>query len=142
GPSAVQCANGVIDVLVADEVEATQTVRRYLSYFQGPLAEWTCADQRLLRHCVPENRVRAYDVRKVIETLADTGSVLELRRHFAPAMVTALIRIEGRPIGLMANNPMHLGGAIDAEAGDKAARFIALCDAHGLPLLSLCDTPG
>jgi acetyl-CoA carboxylase carboxyltransferase component len=103
---------------------------------------WECADQRLLRRLVPENRLRAYDVRAVIDTLADTGSVLELRRHFGRGMVTALVRVEGRPLGLIANNPMHLGGAIDSDGADKAARFMQLCDAFDLPILSLCDTPG
>ena len=142
GPSDVQSANGVIDVLVDDEAAATSAARQYLSYFQGPLSAWQCADQRELRRAIPENRLRVYDVRKVIDTLCDTGSVLELRPCFGLAMVTALARIEGRPVGLIANNPMHLGGAIDADAADKAARFIQLCDAHGLPIVSLCDTPG
>jgi acetyl/propionyl-CoA carboxylase alpha subunit/acetyl-CoA carboxylase carboxyltransferase component len=142
GPADVQSANGVIDVLVDDEAAATAAARQYLGYFQGPLAAWQCADQRELRRAIPENRLRVYDVRKVIDLLADTGSVLELRRAFGLAMVTAFVRIEGRPVGLIANNPMHLGGAIDADAADKAARFIQLCDAHGLPIVSLCDTPG
>jgi acetyl-CoA carboxylase carboxyltransferase component/biotin carboxylase len=142
GPSDVQSANGVIDVLVADEAEAVAVAKRYLGYFQGPLARWECADQRLLRRAIPENRLRSYDVRAVIETLADTGSMLELRRPFGRGMVTALIRIEGRPLGLIANNPMHLGGAIDSDGADKAARFMQLCDAFDLPIVSLCDTPG
>lgn len=142
GPSSVQGPNGVIDVLVEDEAEATRIARQYLSYFQGETRDWQCADQRLLRHAVPENRLRAYDIRQVIATLADVGSVLELRRQFAPGMITALVRIEGKPFGLLANNPAHLGGAIDAAAGDKAARFMQLCDAFDLPLVSLCDTPG
>ncbi|MEZ5650984.1 MAG: carboxyl transferase domain-containing protein [Burkholderiaceae bacterium] len=142
GPVAIQTPNGVIDVLVDDEAQATDTARRYLGYFQGATQDWSCADQRLLRHAVPENRLRVYDVRRVIETLADTGSVLELRPKFGIGIVTALIRIEGRPFGLIANNPHHLGGAIDADAGDKAARFVQLCDAFGLPIVSLCDTPG
>ncbi|WP_028225733.1 acetyl-CoA carboxylase family protein [Paraburkholderia ferrariae] len=142
GPSSVQSANGVIDVLVEDEAEAVRVAKQYLAYFQGPLADWTCADQRLLREAIPENRLRVYDIRRVIETLADSGSVLELRRQFAPGLITAFVRIEGKPFGLLANNPMHLGGAIDAQAGDKAARFMQLCDAFDIPLLSLCDTPG
>jgi acetyl/propionyl-CoA carboxylase alpha subunit/acetyl-CoA carboxylase carboxyltransferase component len=142
GPVSVQAPNGVVDVLVADEAEAVRVAKRYLSYFQGPLADWTCADQRRLRHLIPENRLRAYDVRGVIDTLADEGSVLELRHRFARGMVTALIRIEGRPMGLVANDPTHLGGAIDADGADKAARFLQLCDAFDLPVLMLCDTPG
>nr|MBA2682439.1 carbamoyl-phosphate synthase large subunit [Ktedonobacteraceae bacterium] len=142
GPVSMQAPNGVIDVVVADEVEAVQVAKHYLSYIQGSTTEWECADQRLLRHLIPENRLRVYDIRKVIETVADRGTVLELRRQFALGMITALIRIEGRPFGLIANNPMHLGGAIDSDGADKAARFLQLCDAFGLPLLSLCDTPG
>ena len=142
GPIDVQAANGVVDIAVADEAEAVEVAKQYLSYFQGALGEWECADQRLLRGAIPENRLRIYDVRKVVETLADTSSVLELRRQFGLGMVTALIRIEGRPIGVIANNPTHLAGAIDSDGADKASRFMQLCDAFDLPLLFLCDTPG
>ena len=142
GPLDVQVANGVVDVPVADEAEAVAVARRYLSYFAGPVGEWSCADQAELRGVVPQNRLRVYDVRRAIELLADSGSVLELRAGFALGMVTALARIEGRPVGVVANNPMHLGGAIDAVGSDKAARCLQLCDAFDLPLLFLCDTPG
>ena len=142
GPMSVQVRNGVVDLPVADEAEAVRVAKKYLSYFQGPVSRWECADQRLLRGIIPENRLRIYDVRAVIETLADTGSVLELRRHFGLGMVTALVRIEGRPLGVIANNPTHLAGAIDSDGADKAARFMQLCDAFDLPLLFLCDTPG
>ncbi len=142
GPADVQSPNGVIDVLVEDEREAARVAKQYLSYFQGTRGDWSCADQLALRRAIPENRRRVYDVRSVIETLADTGSVLELRRHFGLGMVTALARIEGRPLGIIANNPMHLSGAIDSDGADKAARFMQLCDAFDLPILNLCDTPG
>jgi len=142
GPMAMQTANGVVDIAVADEAEAVAAAKKWLSYFQGPLKNWQCADQRLLRQAIPENRLRVYDLRSVIETLVDTGSYLELRRGFGAGMVTGLIRIEGRPMGLMANDPMFLGGAIDSDGADKAARFMQLCDAFDLPILSLCDTPG
>jgi acetyl/propionyl-CoA carboxylase alpha subunit/acetyl-CoA carboxylase carboxyltransferase component len=142
GPVSVQAPNGVVDVVVTDEAEAVRVAKQYLSYFQGNLSEWQCADQRELRQLIPENRLRVYDIRQVIATLADHDSVLELRRQFAPGLITAFIRIEGKPFGLLANNPAHLGGAIDAVAGDKAARFMQLCDAFDIPLLSLCDTPG
>ena len=142
GPMPVQVSNGVVDVPVADEAEAVRAAKQYLAYFQGPLAAWECTDQRRLRAIVPENRLRIYDVRSVIRTLADTGSVLELRRHFGLGMVTALVRVEGRPLGIVANDPSHLGGAIDRDGADKAARFMQLCDAFDLPLLFLCDTPG
>ena len=142
GPMSEQVPNGVVDIAVADEAEAVRVAKQYLSYFQGPFSNWQCADQRLLRSLIPENRLRIYDVRKVIETLADTNSVLEIRRHFGLGMVTAFIRIEGRPLGVIANNPSHLAGAIDSDGADKAARFMQLCDAFDIPLLLLCDTPG
>jgi acetyl-CoA carboxylase carboxyltransferase component len=104
--------------------------------------EWSCADQRVLRSAIPANRLRTYDTRAVVEGLADTGSVLELRRHFGLGMVTALARIEGQPVGILANNPAHLAGAIDSDGSDKAARFMQLLDAFDIPLLVLCDTPG
>ena len=142
GPVADQAPNGVIDVVVENDSEAVDVARRYLSYFQGTVADWSCADQRELRSAVPENRVRVYDVRDVISTLCDSGSVLELRAAYAPGMVTALVRIEGRPFGVIANNPLHLGGAIDGPGADKASRFMQLCDAFDLPIVTLCDTPG
>jgi acetyl-CoA carboxylase carboxyltransferase component len=138
----VQVPNGVVDVAVRDEAEAVAAAKKYLGYFTTVTDDWTARDQRLLRHAVPENRLRAYDVRTVVDTLADTDSVLELRRAFGRGVVTALVRVEGKPLGLIANDPAHLGGAIDADAADKAARFLQLCDAHDLPVLSLCDTPG
>ena len=142
GPMSVQRANGVVDIAVADEAEAVSAAKTYLSYFQGDTEGGNCADQRLLRAAIPENRLRVYDVRRIVELLADTGSVLELRRDFGPGIVTALVRVEGRALGLIANNPRHLAGAIDSDGADKAARFMQLCDAHGLPILVLCDTPG
>jgi acetyl-CoA carboxylase carboxyltransferase component len=142
GPIHVQAPNGVVDIAVADEAEAVRVAKQYLSYFQGPIPQWDCADQRSLRTIVPENRLRVYEVRSVIETLADQGSALELRRDFGLGMVTALIRIEGRALGVIANNPKYLAGAIDSAASDKAARFMQLCDAFDIPILFLCDTPG
>ncbi|MGB3866900.1 MAG: carboxyl transferase domain-containing protein [Xanthobacteraceae bacterium] len=142
GPVSFQSPNGVIDILVEDEEEATAVAQKYLSYFQGAVKTWEAPDQRLLRRAIPENRLRVYDIRNVIDLLADEGSVLEIRRDFGVGMITALIRIEGKPFGLIANNPKHLGGAIDAAAGDKAARFMQLCDAYDIPIISLCDTPG
>ena len=142
GPSSVQSGNGVIDILVQDEAHAVAAAKQYLSYFQGATPDWQCADARALRHAIPENRLRVYDVRAVMRGVADSGSLLELRAGFGAGILTALARIEGRAIGLMANNPQHLGGAIDADAADKAARFMQLCNAHGLPIVALCDTPG
>ncbi|WP_051871443.1 carboxyl transferase domain-containing protein [Streptomyces sclerotialus] len=142
GPLSVQVPNGVVDIPVADEPEAVRTAKRYLSYFRGPTDDWESPDPRLLRHAIPANRRRAYPIRRVIDGLADTASVLELRAGFGTGVVTALVRIAGRPMGLLANNPHHLGGAIDRDAADKAARFLQLCDAFGLPVLALCDTPG
>ncbi|MDA0353594.1 MAG: carbamoyl-phosphate synthase large subunit [Chloroflexi bacterium] len=142
GPMSFQVPNGVVDIAVEDEVEAVEVAKRYLSYFQGRRRTWETHDQRLLRRIVPEHRLRIYDIRKVIETIADIDSVLELRPQFGLAMVTAFARIEGRPIGIVANNPAHIGGAIDADAGDKAARFMQICDAFDIPILFLSDTPG
>lgn len=142
GPSRVQHANGVIDVLVDDEAGAVQAARHYLSFFQGRTSQWSAPDQRLLRAVVPENRLRVYDTRTAMAGLVDEGSLLLLRTGFGAGIHTALARIEGRPVGLLANNPQHLGGAIDADAADKGARFMQLCNAHGLPIVSLVDTPG
>ncbi|RKR69638.1 biotin-dependent enzyme [Acidovorax sp. 94] len=142
GPSRVQHANGVIDVLVDDEAGAVQAARDYLSFFQGRTSQWSAPDQRLLRAVVPENRLRVYDTRMAMAGLVDEGSLLLLRTGFGAGIHTALARIEGRPVGLLANNPQHLGGAIDADAADKGARFMQLCNAHGLPIVSLVDTPG
>jgi acetyl-CoA carboxylase carboxyltransferase component len=142
GPVSVQVPNGVIDVLVDDEKEAVDVARRYLSFFQGDLTDWNAPDQTLLREVVPADRRRVYDVHRALELLADEGSILELRPSFTPGMVTALIRVEGRAVGVIANNPMHLAGAVDGACADKAARFLQLCEAFGLPVLSLCDTPG
>ncbi len=142
GPVDVQTSNGVIDILVENEEEGAAVARKYLSYFQGSIDSWDCADQRALRHAIPENRKRAFDVRRIIETLCDAESVLELRPDYGIGMVTALARIEGRPFGLIANNNQHLSGAIDSEGANKAARFIELCNVFDLPIVSLCDTPG
>jgi acetyl-CoA carboxylase carboxyltransferase component len=142
GPVSVQEPNGVIDVVAQDEAEAVMIAKRFLSYFQGPLADWTCADQTLLRTAVPADPKRVHDARALLRTLADTDTVLELRPAFGRTVVTALVRIEGRPVGVIANDPSHLSGALDADGSDKASRFMQLCDAFGVPLLSLVDTPG
>jgi acetyl-CoA carboxylase carboxyltransferase component len=142
GPIDVQYGNGVVDLRVADERDAVAAARRYLSYFHGAGEPGSVADQDLLRRLIPEQRKRVYDVRRVVGGLFDEGSVLELRGGFGPGMLTALARVDGRPLGVVANDPMHLGGAIDADGADKAARFMQLCDAFELPLLFLCDTPG
>ena len=142
GPMSVQIPSGVVDIAVADEAEAVQATKQYLSYFQGPLDDWQANDQRPLRHVVPENRLRVYDIRELIDILADRDSVLELRPGFGTAMVTSFIRIEGRPMGVIANNPAVISGAIDSDAADKAARFMKTCDAFQIPLLLLCDCPG
>jgi acetyl/propionyl-CoA carboxylase alpha subunit len=142
GPVAVQTRSGVIDLVAQDEASAVELAKRYLAYFQGPVVEWTCADQRWLRGAVPENRLRVYDIRRTLRILADEESVMEVRADFGAAMITVLARLEGRTIGIVANNPLHLSGAIDSPAADKAARFLQLCDAFDIPVLFLCDTPG
>jgi acetyl/propionyl-CoA carboxylase alpha subunit/acetyl-CoA carboxylase carboxyltransferase component len=142
GPMRDQVPNGVVDIAVAHEREAVQVAKQYLGYFQGRLRDWEAPDQRLMRSLIPENRLRVYEIRDVINTLADIGSVLELRAGFGRTMVTAFIRVEGQPVGILANDPKHLGGAIDSDGADKSARFMQLCDAFDIPLLNLCDTPG
>ncbi|MEO6570418.1 MAG: carboxyl transferase domain-containing protein, partial [Ilumatobacteraceae bacterium] len=142
GPAEVQQASGVIDLLARDEVHATALAKQYLSYFQGTTDGWTCADQDRLRDVVPVDRLRSYDVRDAIDLVFDEKSVLELRPTFGVGMITALARVEGRPVGVVANNPAHLAGAIDSDGADKAARFMQLCDAHGIALVTLVDTPG
>ena len=142
GPMSSQVPNGVVDILVEDEAEAVQIAKKYISYFQGSLKHWEAHDQLVLRHIVPENRLRLYDMRELIQTIADIDSVLEIREKFGIAMITAFIRIEGKPLGIIANNPHHLSGAIDSDAADKGARFIQLCDAFDIPVLSLMDCPG
>ena len=142
GPMEVQVPNGVVDIAVADEAGAVAAAQQYLSYFQGPTDGWTAPDPELARQVIPENRLQVYDVRAAVDAIADVGSVLELRAAFGLGMVTALARVEGRPLGIVANNPLHLAGAIDADGADKAARFLQVCDAFDLPVLFLCDTPG
>ncbi len=142
GPVDVQARNGSIDLRVADEAEAVRQTRRLLSYFQGAVGDWACADQTRLRAVVPEHRQRAYDIGLAVDLIADSGSTLELRAEFGRAIRTFLIRIEGRAMGVIANNPHWLGGAVDADGSDKAARFLQLCEAFGLPVISLIDTPG
>ncbi len=142
GPIDMQVKSGVVDVRVRDEAEAVAVAKRYLAFFTHASAAWTCADQTVLRTMIPPERRRAYKVRPLIEALVDTGSLLELRRDFGLAAVTALARIEGRPVGIVANSSQHLGGALDSDASDKLARFMALCDAFTVPIVSLCDTPG
>lgn len=142
GPVSTQSPNGVIDILAKDEKEAIELCKKYLSYFQGDLKDWKCEDQEVLRNSIPQNRKQIYDIRKLIETFADSDSILELRKDYSLGLITAFIRIEGKPFGLIANNPNHLGGAIEASAGDKIARFMQLCDGFDIPMISLCDTPG
>jgi acetyl/propionyl-CoA carboxylase alpha subunit/acetyl-CoA carboxylase carboxyltransferase component len=142
GPMDVQVPNGVVDIAVKDEAEAVAVTKQYLSYFQGAVEQWEAPDARELRFIVPENRLRYYNMRDVLTGLADVGSVLEIREHWGPGIITAFIRVEGKPLGVIANNPGHLSGAIDAEGADKGARFMQLCDAFDIPILTLCDCPG
>ena len=142
GPMSFQVPNGVVDILAKDEEDAVEVAKKYLSYFQGSMRDWEAPDQRRLRHAVPENRLRLYDMREIIRTIADVDSVLEIREKFGIGVITAFIRVEGHPMGVIANNPHHLAGAIDSDGADKGARFIQLCDAFDIPVLSLMDCPG
>ena len=142
GPMTFQVPNGVVDILVDDEKEAVNTAKKYLSYFQGAVPNWKAPEQKKLRHVVPENRLRLYEMRDIISTLADEESVLEIRKQFGVGIITCFIRVEGKPLGVIANNPHHLAGAIDSDGADKGARFMQLCDAFDIPILSLMDCPG
>ena len=142
GPMSFQVPNGVVDILVKDEYAAVETAKKYLSFFQGSIENWEANDQRKLRHIVPENRMRLYDMREVIDTIADKDSVLEIREKFGVGVITAFMRVEGKPIGVIANNPHHIAGAIDSDGADKGARFVQLCDAFDIPIFSLMDCPG
>ena len=142
GPLSVQQANGVVDLVAKDDAHAVDLAKKYLSYFQGSVRNFTIHDQDKLRMAIPINRVKAYDVRNVIELMFDVDSVLELRSGFGLGMITALARVQGKPVGVIANNPHHLSGAIDSDGADKAARFMQLCDAFDIPLITLVDTPG
>ena len=144
GPVSVQTANGVIDLRVADEAAAVAAVRRYLGYTQGAMdADAPAGGEALsLRHALPENRNALYDPRAIVHTVMDADSVLELRRDFGLGVITAFARLQGRPVAVAASQPRHLGGALDAPACDKLARFMQLADAYGLPLITFVDTPG
>ncbi len=142
GPMSMQSPNGVVDILVKDDAAAVATVKKYLSYFQGPVDHFEVRDQRPMRHIIPEDRVRTYDMCDILDTLADEGSILELRKDFAHGIITALIRIEGKPVGFVSNNPAYLAGAVDSDGADKACRFMQLCDAYDIPVLTVMDCPG
>lgn len=142
GPIDVQRRNGVVSLVARDEAHAVSLARQYLAYFQGAETDWAAPDPRLARHVVPENRLRAYDVHRAIESIVDVDSMLELRPDYGVGVVTALVRVEGVAYGLIANSSHHLGGAIDADAADKVGDFLTLCESFRLPMISLCDTPG
>ncbi|MCB1854835.1 MAG: biotin carboxylase [Halieaceae bacterium] len=142
GPIEVQERNGVVDIVAEDEAHATALARQLLSYFQGPVTGWSAAPQASLRDAVPGDRRWAYPVRRVIETVADTGSFLELQRSYGRCVITGFMHLEGRPLAVIANDCQQLGGAVDAVSAEKTARFLQTCEALGLPVLSLTDTPG
>lgn len=142
GPTEMHVRQGVVDICAEDEVDAAQIAKRVLGYFQGSIRDFEFADQAMLRDALPDNRRSTYQMRNVIELIVDTDSFMELSREFGSAIITAFVRIEGRPFGLLANDNQVLAGAVDADAAKKASRFMRLCDAHGVSMLSLVDTPG
>ena len=142
GPVEVQEKNGVVDIVAEDEEHATQLAQQLLSYFQGTVADWNVTNQSVLRKIIPQDRRWAYSVHKVIDAIADEASFLELRYKFGRSIVTGFMRLEGRPVGLIANDCQQMGGAVDSQAAEKAARFLQLCNAFDLPVVSLTDTPG
>jgi acetyl-CoA carboxylase carboxyltransferase component len=142
GDAQVHSKSGVIDVLAEDPAEAIREARKYLAFFAGPHEPGPAPDTLALRELVPENPRRAYNVRLAIKGICDEGSFQEFKRDFGKAMVIGLGRIEGRPVGIIANQPMVIAGAMDSPACDKAARMIQICDAYDIPILFLADTPG
>ena len=142
GPAEEQEKLGVIDYLAEDEADATSFAKNLLSYFQGNLIKWEAKDQSILRNLIPENRRMAYSVRDIIETIADKDSFLEVRKIYGRSVITGFMRLEGKPVALIANDCQHLGGAVDATSAEKAGQFISICNEHNLPIVSLADTPG
>lgn len=142
GPSSTQSLNGVIDILVEDEAAATAMAKRILWYFQGDVSGADAAPQETLRSAMPEDRRWSYKVRDILQTLFDAGSFTELRQVYGRSVVTGLARLGGRAVGVLASDCQQLGGAVDSDASDKAARFLTLCNRLGLPVVSLVDTPG
>lgn len=142
---------GMADLVCADDAEVISHIRAFLSYLptnasqpppRRPGREDALAPVAQLRTVVPDNRRQAYNVKKVISLVVDDGEYFELRPGWARNAVTALARIDGQTVGVVANNPMHLAGALDANGSEKIARFLTLCSAFGIPVLALCDTPG
>ncbi len=142
GPMDVQAKNGVVDLVADDEAHATALTQQCLGYFQGGSETWQCADQVELRDMMPADRRYVYDVRSVITQIVDSDSFLELSQAYGCAVITGFARIEGRAVGVIANDCRYLGGAVNAEAAEKTAKFITLCDNFDIPIVSLCDSPG
>ena len=142
GPTEMHLEQGVVDICAQDEADATRIAKVVLGYLQGRHSDFGCGDQESLRGSLPENRRFTYRVRNIIGLVADTGSFTEISREWGAAIITAFIRVEGIPFGLIANDNQVLAGAIDAAAAEKASRFLRMCNAHGIAILSLVDTPG
>lgn len=142
GPTKTHRTNGVIDLLVADEAEATSVAKTLLGMTQGRLTTWDAPDPEAARSAVPANRKHVYDMHDAVTAIVDTGTLLEMRPDWNPGMITAFARVEGRPVAIIANNPLHLSGAIDHGGATKSAEFMQLADSWGIPLLFVCDTPG
>jgi acetyl-CoA carboxylase carboxyltransferase component len=142
GPVEVHRNSGAVDLVVEDEAEATAVSRTLLGAFQGPVSTWTTPDQAPLRDALPADRRYSYRVRPILARVFDEGTLIELRRAYGGSVITAFARVEGHPVGVLASDTRVGGGALDAAAAEKAARFLQLLDAFGLPVVSLCDTPG
>ncbi len=153
GPVDTLARAGVIDVRATDEAAAVAFAKCYLALTDGPrpgaasegagtISSAASAAAQSLREAMPPSRNALYEPRCIIEAVMDPGSVLELKREHGPGLITALASLSGRAVAVAASNPRHLGGALDAPACDKLARFMQLADAHGLPLVTFVDTPG
>lgn len=142
GPVSDQAANGVIDVVAEDEAEAVNLARQLVGLLSGTRTGAAAVDQTELRQALPDNEREAFDVRPIVETIADPDSAIWLREAWGPELVTALARIDGMPVGVLANQSTSLAGALTADASAKAADFLELCERWRIPVLSLVDTPG
>jgi methylmalonyl-CoA decarboxylase subunit alpha len=142
---------GFADRIAESDEEAIDLVKRCLGYLPGHNTEpppvtavppGSGRDQQRIYQILPESRTQVYDMRRIVELIVDAGSVFELKARFGKAAMTALARLDGRSVGIVANNPLHKGGALDADACDKITSFLVLCDSYNIPIVMLVDTPG
>ncbi|MFT5543215.1 MAG: acetyl-CoA carboxylase carboxyltransferase component [Glaciecola sp.] len=142
GPIEVQASNGVVDIVAETEDHAIKLATSCLSFFQGNANSWQAPDKSTLDTILPSDRRFVYDIKKVILGIIDVDSFIEIAGAYGSAIIQGFARIEGKSIGIIANNCKVLGGAIDVDAAKKLNRFMRLCNQFNIPIVSLCDTPG